>query len=160
VIVVADASPIHYLVLIEVVDVLQPLYTHVVVPESVAQELKQTAAPEGIQRWIVAPPDWCEVRPDPPSDPALEKFLDRGERAAISLAALLPADRVLIDEWEGRNEAARRKLRVTGTLGVLAEAHQHNLLDFEAAFARLEQTNFYMSVELVNHMRRRLRGEK
>jgi predicted nucleic acid-binding protein len=64
VIVVADASPIHYLVLIEAVDALQPLYTHVVVPESVAQELKQTAAPEAVQRWIARPPDWCEVRPD------------------------------------------------------------------------------------------------
>ena len=51
-------------------------------------------------------------------------------------------------------------LRVTGTLGVLAEAHQHKLLDFETAVARLEQTNFYMSIELVNHVRRRLHGDK
>ncbi len=43
--------------------------------------------------------------------------------SAISLALSLHADRLLIDEWEGRAEAERRSLRVTGTLGVLAEAH-------------------------------------
>ena len=81
-------------------------------------------------------------RPDPPSDPALQ-FLDPGERAAITLALSLDADRLLIDEWEGRAEAERRHLFVTGTLGIPAEAHQQGLLDFEAALTRLRQTNFY-----------------
>ena len=107
-IVVADASPLHYLILIEAVEVLYPLYTRVVAPQSVV-ELNQTAAPETVRTWVARPPDWFEVRPDPPSDPALENFLDPGECAAITLAVLLPADRLLIDEWEGRNEAARRK---------------------------------------------------
>lgn len=98
---------------------------------------------------------------DPPSDPALQ-FLDPGERAAITLALSLDADRLLIDEWEGRAEAERRHLFVTGTLGILAEAHQQGLLDFGAALTRLRQTNFYMSAALVNRVHQRLstgRGE-
>jgi predicted nucleic acid-binding protein len=101
------------------------------------------------------PPEWCEIRPDPPSDPALQ-FLDPGERAAILLALLVDANRLLIDEWEGRAEAERRRLYVTGTLGILAEAHQHHLLDFEESLARLRQTNFYISTELIDLVRRLL----
>ena len=47
-------------------------------------------------------------------------------------------------------------LLVTGTLGVLAEAHRAGLLNFEAALARLRQTNFYLSAELVDRVRKRL----
>ena len=140
---------------------LQPLYTSVLVPQTVAGELQQADTPDAVRTWIAQPPDWCEIRPDPPSDPSLQ-FLDPGERAAITLALSLDADRLLIDEWEGRAEAERRHLFVTGTLGILAEAHQQGLLDFEAALTRLRQTNFYMSAALVNRVHQRLstgRGE-
>ena len=39
-IVVADTGPLNYLVLIEAVNVLHPLYTNVVVPKTVADELR------------------------------------------------------------------------------------------------------------------------
>ena len=100
-IVVADTGPLNYLVLIEAVNVLQPLYTHVVVPEAVAEELRSTGAPPVVRTWIAQPPDWLEVRPDPPPDPGL-RFLDPGESAAQSLAELLRADGILIDERDGR----------------------------------------------------------
>ena len=154
-IVVADAGPLNYLVLIEAVDVLKPLYNRVLVPQTVAEELQETNAPPVVRAWITQAPEWCEIRPDPPSDPAFQ-LLDPGERAAIVLALSLHADRLLIDEWDGRAEAERRHLLVTGTLGVLAEAHQQHLLDFEMALARLRLTNFYMSAELVDGIRRRM----
>jgi len=122
-IVVADAGPLHYLVLIGAVGVLRPLYSCGLVPQTVAEELQETNTPAAVRAWIAQPPEWCEIRPDPPSDPALQP-LDPGERAAIILALSLHADRLLIDEWEGRAEAEHRHLLVTGTLGVLAEAHQ------------------------------------
>jgi predicted nucleic acid-binding protein len=52
----------------------------------------------------------------------------------------------------------RRNLRVTGTLGVLVLAQRRGLLDFETALARLSQTNFYLSAELLQLVRRRLSG--
>ena len=152
-IVVADTGPLHYLVVIGAVDVLQPLYSRVLVPQAVARELQDTNTPATVRAWMAQPPEWCEIRPDPPSDLTL-LFLDAGERAAITLA--LVADRVLIDEQAGRAEAERRHLLVTGTLGVLAEAHRSGLLDFEAALARLRLTTFYISAALVDTVRRRL----
>ena len=154
-IVVADAGPLHYLVLIGAVDLLQPLYSRVLMPETVAGELQETKTPAIVRAWIAKPPQWCEIQPDPPSDPALQ-FLDAGGHAAIALALSVSADRLLIDEQAGRAEAERRHLLVTGTLGVLAEAHRAGLLDFETALTRLRQTNFYLSGELVDQIRRRL----
>ena len=136
-------------------DVLGPLYTRVLVPESVALELRSTSAPSIVREWIAAPPDYCETLPDPPSDPALE-FLGPGEQAAILLAVSLRAERLLIDDQAGRREAERRDLVVTGTLGVLAEAHRSQLLDFETALTQLRQTNFYVSEEVIARARSHL----
>ena len=115
-IVVADAGPLNYLVLIEAVDLLQPLYAHVVVPATVAGELRSAGAPAAVQTWIAQPPDRLEVHPDPPPDPAL-RFLDPGESAALSLAELLRADEILIDDRDGRTEAERRHLHVNRNPG-------------------------------------------
>jgi predicted nucleic acid-binding protein len=76
----------------------------------------------------------------------------------FALALSLDAGRILMDDWDGRAEAVRRNLHVTGTLGVLALAHRRGLLDFETALASLAQTNFYLSAELVRLVRRRLVG--
>ena len=129
-IVVADTGPLQYLLRIAAIDVLAPLYERVLVPHSVAQELNQHSTPAAIRVWMTSPPAWCEVHPDPPADPDLA-FLDPGERAAIPLALAVRADRLLIDDLAGRDEAERRHLTVTGTVGVLADAHLAGLLDFE-----------------------------
>lgn len=108
---------------IAAIDVLAPLYQRVLVPEGVARELQQNNTPSAVRTWIGAPPTWCEIRPDLPTDPSLLAFLDPGEGAAITLALSIQADRLLIDDLAGRLEAERRYMVVTGTLGVLADAH-------------------------------------
>lgn len=158
-IVVADTGPLNYLVLTGTAGVLQPLYGRVIVPRTVVEELKRTGAPTAVQLWVGQLPDWLEVQPDPPPDPSL-RFLDPGEGAALSLAQLLRAHEVLIDDWAGRTEAERRNLNVTGTLGVLADAHLAGLLDFDSVLARLRTTNFRLSAEVERLVRRRLSGLK
>jgi predicted nucleic acid-binding protein len=123
-IVVADTGPLYYLVPIGQTNVLPLLYNSV--PAMVVEEMQQAGTPTALRSWISQPPNWLEVRPDPPSDPTLS-FLDLGESAAISLALSLRAEGILIDDWDGRAEAVRRNLRVTGTLGVLVLAHRRGL---------------------------------
>jgi len=159
VIVIADTGPLNYLVLIGAVDVLQPLYTRVIVPRSVFQELNDDEAPAAVLAWIAKPPAWLEVRSDPPPDPTLG-FLDPGEKAALTLAQILNADELLIDEQAGRAEAERRRLRVTGTLGVLADAHLAGLVDFDKALSLLRSTNFRISEEVERLVRRRIAAEQ
>ena len=62
-VVISGASPLHYLILIENAEVLQALYTEVLIPEAVAKELKQTATPESVRHWIEHPPLWLHVVP-------------------------------------------------------------------------------------------------
>ena len=78
----------------------------------------------------------------------------------MSLAEQLRADRILIDDRDGRTEAERRHLHVTGTVGVLADGHLAGLLDFDLALARLRTTNFRLSVEVERRVRSRLAGKE
>ncbi len=54
-----------------------------------------------------------------------------------------------IDERRGREEAEKLGLRVIGTLGVLAAAHERGLVDLTAAIDLLRQTNFHVSPKLL-----------
>jgi predicted nucleic acid-binding protein len=76
--------------------------------------------------------------------------LDLGERAAIALAETMHADLLLIDEAAGRAEAKRRRLRVTGTLGVLRAGAEQGLVDVPELLERLKATSFYLDETLMN----------
>ncbi|HEY4048352.1 MAG TPA: DUF3368 domain-containing protein [Acidobacteriaceae bacterium] len=77
------------------------------------------------------------------------ELLDRGERDAILLAESIKPDRLIIDDLDGRREAANRKLPVIGTLGVLSEAARRNLLDLTQALNALQATNFHAAPALI-----------
>jgi len=148
VIVVADTSPLNYLVLIGQVELLPALYDRVLLPAEVHRELIRERSPAGVREWAGDLPSWCEVRDvSTHADEALSD-LDRGEREAILLALESGVDTVLMDELEGRREAMRRNLRVTGTLGILEKAAQRGWIDFHDALRRLDMTNFRLSSEL------------
>jgi predicted nucleic acid-binding protein len=143
-IVIADTSPLNYLILVGEVDVLSTLFPRVVVPQTVAAELADARAPLSVRNWIANSPGWLSILPDPHPDPTLQ-MLDPGERAAITLALALNASLVLIDDRAGRVEAERRNLTVTGTLGILIAAHRKALLDFDTVVRKLSETPFYVS---------------
>ncbi len=150
--VVADTSPLNYLVLIGEVDVLADLYAEVLVPEIVIAELTDSEAPATVALWASSLPAWIDVRPTPASTERLEN-LDEGERAAILLAETQPSPvLLLIDDAEGLAEAERRNIAVTGTLGVLRAATLRDLVDLPAALARLRATNFRCPVALLEEL--------
>ncbi|MGC1647913.1 MAG: hypothetical protein WA741_18990, partial [Candidatus Sulfotelmatobacter sp.] len=116
-IVVADTSPINYLILIEEIDILRQMYGTVVIPPAVRRELLRPSAPEIVRRYIGQLPAWLEVR-SPSNPPELSLVaLDPGERDAIMLATELHADQLIVDDRQGRNEARKRGIPVMGTLG-------------------------------------------
>jgi predicted nucleic acid-binding protein len=148
-IVVADTSPINYLVLIEEIEILSKIYGHVVIPQLVREELLRTSAPEPVRNWVNRPPAWLEVRrPTSAPDQSLNS-LDPGEQDAIVLAAELSADQLIIDETRGRYEAQKRGLPVIGTLGVLREAAILGLLDLRTVIERLKATNFHVAPDVL-----------
>ena len=151
-IVVADTSPINYLVLIEHIEVLPHFYGTVAIPPSVWEELQDIHTPPVVRIWVANCPPWLEVRSLLGStDPSLN-FLDKGEREVISLAEELHADRLIADETLARAEATRRKLSVIGTLGVLRNAARASLLSLPESLSRLQETSFYVAPELIKSL--------
>ena len=150
-IVVADSGPLHYLILLEQIELLRRFYGQILVPEPVAGELSAAAAPAIVRDWITKPPTWVEAR-HVPSDAVsmITDDLDLGERAAIALAETMRADLLLIDEAAGRAEARRRHLRVTGTLGVLRAGAEQGLVSVPELLERLKATSFYLDEALLN----------
>lgn len=149
-IVVADSSPLNYLILIGEAEILQRLYGSVLIPDAVATELRARSAPPQVREWMARPISWLQVVSIRPEDIAsVSRDLDLGERAAIALAERAGADLLLIDESAGRAEARRRSLRVTGTLGVLRAAAEGGLVDARDVVSRLQATSFYVDDELL-----------
>ena len=154
-IVVADTSPLNYLILIGEVERLPSLYRKILIPQAVHKELLRAQTPLTVRNWAASLPAWCEERSvTGPPDLGLDD-LDLGEREAIQLAAEAGVDTLLMDEIAGRREAARRHLHVIGTLPVLEQAAQRGLLEFRDALQRLERTNFRLSAAVRDEFLRR-----
>ena len=118
-IVVADTSPLNYLILIDEVGVLASLFGHVLLPTAVARELSHPNAPIKVQEWMSKVPAWAEVRSVTTTTNPMLMRLDPGERKAIQLALEAGVNTVLMDESEGRKLAESFHLEVRGTLGIL-----------------------------------------
>jgi predicted nucleic acid-binding protein len=151
--VIADTSPIRYLVQIGHIELLHSLFQAVSIPTEVARELGDPSAPPPVQAWIESPPAWLSVLEvvDDIDDPGLAA-LDRGERAAISPGIVLKADLILIDERRGYAAAVSRGLQATGTLGILDLAAKRKLIDLSKAVEKLKQTNFRYRQEIIDRL--------
>lgn len=127
--IISDTSPISNLLLIDQLPLFKALYTQLVIPEAVFQEIKALET-FGIDISCIVAADWIIVQGV--SDRALVEKLatevDIGEAEAIALAVELNADRLLIDERIGRLVAQRYGLKITRLLGVLAAAKQNGLI--------------------------------
>jgi predicted nucleic acid-binding protein len=157
-IVVADTSPINYLIQIGCDGLLAKLYGRITIPFGVMQELHHTSAPPAVRQWLTHVPAWIDVRPITSSPDTSLAYLGLGEREALQLAEEQHADLLLIDERKGRLEARRRGLKTTGTLGVLLSAGAVGLIDPEAAYLRLlTETSFRTSAALETQFREQIR---
>jgi predicted nucleic acid-binding protein len=142
-IVVADASPLNYLIQVNCDSLVRDLYGSVLVPATVMEELRHPSAPPSVAAWCSPLPSWIEVRTVSLRTDAALEALDYGEREAIQLAEDQRADLLLIDERRGRSEARRRGISTLVTLGILLAGGKRRLIEPEDVFQRLvERTNF------------------
>lgn len=125
--VVADTSPLRFVVETGYEHVLPSLYKEVWIPGAVARELHQQM-PEPVRQWAGK--------------------IDRGEWEAIELAREIHANLLLIDDRAGVQTARAQGFTVTGTLGVLVDAAASGLIEIERALERLGQTKFRRTPEL------------
>ena len=148
--VVADTSPVFYLLSIGQIDLLPGVFGKIFVPDAVYKELSHPAAPALVREWVALLPAWVEVVSVEALDDAALLPLGAGERAAITLALSMHADLILIDERKGTHVALNKGFEVAGTLGVLALAARRGLVDLADSFDRLKRTNFRYRQEIMD----------
>jgi predicted nucleic acid-binding protein len=150
-IVIADTSALNYLVIAGYDLLLPKLFGSILIPQAVFEELSDPGAPDLVSRWIGTLPEWVQIQAVPGFVPPIGN-LGKGETEGIALAEALSADLILIDDADARAEAERRRLKVTGTLGVLRLAALRQFVDLSEAVARLRTTNFSVSPRLLDEL--------
>jgi predicted nucleic acid-binding protein len=146
VIVVSDTSPLNYMVLINVIDVLPSIFSRVYVPPSVIVELTRSKTPQLVREWAGAPPNWLTVAAPTNRLPSTASLGD-GEADALSLAKELHIVDVLIDERRGRTIAIREGLIPLPTLAVLERAAADGLLNLGLTLDKLKHTNMRLPAD-------------
>ncbi|MEO1147365.1 MAG: DUF3368 domain-containing protein [Cyanobacteria bacterium J06638_22] len=131
-IVVSDTSPITNLAAIGQLDFLCQLYTTIVIPLAVYNEMVTAGkpVPGAVEVQTLS---WIQTQTVSDVQAVIDlqsnqDDIDLGEAEAILLAQQLKADLLLMDERRGRALAVNYGLRVTGLLGVLLQAKRNGLI--------------------------------
>ncbi|MCW5909182.1 MAG: hypothetical protein KIS94_15055 [Chitinophagales bacterium] len=128
-IIVSDTSPISALLKCNQIHLLHSLYSTIIIPTKVFDELlvleKAGVNVRGDLKksWvkILAPKDEIRVK-------SFYNLVDEGEAEAIVLALELHAELLLMDDLAGRELAKENGLATKGLLGILVEAEKKKLL--------------------------------
>jgi len=119
--VVADASVLIALAQIDRLSLLEQLFGEVLIPAAVAREISPGLS--GLPPWVRA-----HALDEPPDPRVAAASLDTGETEAITLALVVKAERIILDDLPARRLALAVGLSVVGTAGVLFAAKQKGLL--------------------------------
>ena len=150
---VRNTSPLLNLAIIGRLEQVRSQFGRVSVPPAVVEEFHLGENRPGSaplrraveEEWIVT-----EVPSDDALIRTLRQDLDEGESEAIALAVEQKADRVLLDEREGRRHARNVGLHVTGALGILLRADEEGeLSSLSRAIDQLEEeAGFWIGPDL------------
>lgn len=153
-IVIADASPLIGLSLVDGLQWLPALFGEVWLPEIVRQEVLPDLEKRGATAIQAAlDKDWLRIWAQ--AFPNLTDLdLDEGESACISLALHLNEPSLLImDERVGRAVALERGLNVTGTAAIIGLAKQRGLItSAKQVFSILHHSDFRISATVINQV--------
>lgn len=160
-IIVSDTTPFRYLIEIGQTALFETLFGRVILPERVFAELQNEKTPQLVRDWMRARPAWLEVKLADITLFTPQRKIDRGEHEAIALALELSADRLLIDDRNGRLEAQRAGLSIVPTMAMLELAARRDLIDLPKVIADLRGTTFHLpSEEIIEAMLERDRKRK
>jgi len=143
--VVSNTTPLQYLHQIGRLDLLTRLYRQVIVPQAVADELRQGEL-KGIDVPSLQTLSWVTVQPVAAVDlQRIPAALDAGEREALALALGQKDPLLILDDAAARTHAKALGIRFTGTLGVLVKAKQAGHMRVVRPYLdKLDKAGFYL----------------
>jgi predicted nucleic acid-binding protein len=127
--IVCNTSPLILLSKIHRLDTLIRLYSELMIPKAVADEIGTKPSKENDQVQTLLKKGKLQLRQVSVKILAeLPIDLGRGEREAIALAIDSGADLVILDDQQGKLVSRDRGLSVTGTVGALIEAKERGFI--------------------------------
>lgn len=153
--VVSDTTPIISLIKINRLDLLQKLFGEICIPEAVYRELTANVAFMN-EADIVKASDFLKTL-SVQNRKVLEVLqaaggLEDRESEAIIFADELHSDALIIDERKGRKVAQKLGIQITGTIGIMIQAHAENMISSDEIKMYLEQlknSNIRLSDSLI-----------
>ena len=155
-IVVSNTTPLITLMKAQQLQLLHILFGEVSVPNAVYQELTSNQAFQN-EIDLIRSSEFIKIVSVRDLDAVTllgrATGLDRGESEAIVYADEQKADILLMDEAAGRKVAMNMGLTVTGSIGILIEAVQKNVLshdEFMSAINDIRSSNRHISEKLLD----------
>ncbi|MBD5454053.1 MAG: DUF3368 domain-containing protein [Lachnospiraceae bacterium] len=161
-IVVSDTTPIISLMKAGQLELLQKMFSIVHIPNAVYRELVENEVySEEIRMVQKCEFILVEEVENAKSVTILQNLtsLDAGESEAIILADEKQSDVLLMDEHKGRQVARKMGITITGTIGILAQAFDEDMLtreDVERCIERLKESEIRISEKLYQKLRQHI----
>lgn len=154
--IVCDTSPLLLFARADRLGLLPALYQTVVVPGAVLQEVNVQADEPARQIQVHVQQDVFQRKEARgKSLDAVGENMGRGERAAIALARELDAELVVLDDEQGRTEARRHGLSITGSIGILIEAKERDVIaSMRRELDRLVEEGLWIDEQLYDRVLR------
>ena len=136
--VISNSGPLMALGKLNLLYLLKRLYGKVIISDSVYKETVTAGKIKGAQdaltiELFLTQNKWNPVEVNTKEiDPEIRLLrLDDGEIESIHLAMKISNSLILLDDEEARKEARRKGLKIKGTIGVLVEAYQRDMINLE-----------------------------
>jgi predicted nucleic acid-binding protein len=154
--IVCDTSPLLLFARADRLGLLPALYQRLVVPGAVLQEVNVQADEPARQIQVHVQQDVFQRKEaQGRSLNAVGENMGRGERAAIALARELDAELVVLDDEQGRTEARRHGLSITGSIGILIEAKERDVIaSMRRELDRLVEEGLWIDEQLYDRVLR------
>ncbi|MFN2261674.1 MAG: hypothetical protein ABR595_06375, partial [Psychroflexus sp.] len=125
--IVSNTTPIISLLKLNLLDLLNDLYSEIHIPVAVYEEIEAGKSKAFYKDLLKI--DWIKIT-EIKDKQAVKYFLDldSGEAEAIVLATEINADLIILDEKLGRFHAKHADLKLTGTIGILIKAKVNGLV--------------------------------
>jgi predicted nucleic acid-binding protein len=123
-----NTSPLIFLTQAGQISLLQLIAPEIIVPESVAAEIRAYGEAD-VTAQALAATDWLVVKETPPVPSIIENWdLGAGESAVLSWGYAHPSTEVIIDDLAARRCAATLGIPLRGTLGLVLTAKQRGII--------------------------------
>lgn len=125
---VINASPLIFFSRAKKMELLNELTGHVLVPETVASEIRMRGAKDITVKSLKST-SWIEVVSSPPIPEIISDWaLGSGESSVLSYAYANPGTEAIIDDLNGRRCAMLLNIPLRGTLGLILIAKKRGLI--------------------------------